>query len=72
MVSENRRRGYQRRMNVKEVGNAALVGWRGKAAEPVARKAPVKDEYVRAAIGLLFLGLTIRHLAATARRLRSS
>ena len=58
-------------MNGKELGNAALVGWREKAAEPVARKAPLKDEYVRAAIGLLFLGLTIRHLAETVRRLRS-
>jgi len=59
------------RMNVKEVGNAALVGWREKAVEPVARKAPLRDEYVRAALGLLFLGLTIRHLVETARRLRS-
>jgi len=58
-------------MKVKDVGNAALVGWREKAAEPVARKAPLRDEYARAAIGLLFLGLTIRHLAETLRRLRS-
>ena len=58
-------------MKVKDVGNAALVGWREKAAEPVARKAPLRDDYVRAAIGLVFLGLTIRHLAETVRRLRS-
>jgi hypothetical protein len=58
-------------MNVKEVGNAALVGWREKAAEPVARKAPLRDDYVRAALGFLFLALSIRHLAETARRLRS-
>jgi hypothetical protein len=58
-------------MNVKEVGNAALVGWREKAAGPVARKAPMRDEYVRAALGLLFLALSIRHLAETVRRLRS-
>ena len=57
-------------MDVKEVGNAALIGWREKAAEPVARRAPVRDEYVRAALGLLFLALSIRHLAETARRLR--
>jgi hypothetical protein len=30
----------------------------------------VRDEYVRAALGLLFLALSIRHLAETARRLR--
>ena len=58
-------------MNVKDVGNAALVGWREKAAEPVAKKAPLRDDYVRAGIGLIFLGLTIRHLAETVRRLRS-
>ena len=58
-------------MKVKDVGNAALVGWREKAAEPVARKAPLRDDYVRAALGLLFLGLTIRHLAETVRRLRN-
>jgi hypothetical protein len=58
-------------MKVKDVGNAALVGWREKAAEPVARRAPLRDDYVRAAIGLLFLALTLRHLAETVRRLRS-
>jgi hypothetical protein len=58
-------------MKVKDVGDAALVGWREKAAAPVARKAPLRDEYVRAALGFLFLALTIRHLAETARRLRN-
>jgi hypothetical protein len=59
------------KLKVKDVGDAALVGWREKAAGPVARKAPLRDEYVRAALGLLFLALSIRHLAETARRLRS-
>jgi len=58
------------KMKVKDVGDAALVGWREKAAGPVARTAPLRDEYVRAALGLLFLALSIRHLAETARRLR--
>ena len=58
-------------MKVKDVGNAALVGWREKAVDPVARRAPLRDDYVRAALGLLFLGLTLRHLAETVRRLRS-
>jgi hypothetical protein len=57
-------------MKVQDVGHAALSGWREKAAEPVARRAPVRDEYVRAALGLLFLGLTLRHLVETVRRLR--
>jgi hypothetical protein len=58
-------------MKVKDVGNAALVGWREKAVDPVARRAPLRDDYVRAALGLLFLALTLRHLAETVRRLRS-
>jgi hypothetical protein len=58
-------------MKVKDVGHAALVGWREKAVEPVARRAPVRDDYVRATLGLLFLGLTLRHLVETARRLRA-
>jgi hypothetical protein len=58
-------------VKVKDVGNAALVGWREKAVEPVARRAPMRDDYVRAALGLLFLALSIRHLAETARRLRN-
>ena len=56
-------------MNVKDVGNAALTGWREKAAGPVARRAPLRDDHVRAALGLLFLALTLRHLVETARRL---
>ena len=58
-------------MKVQDVGHAALSGWREKAAEPVARRAPVRDEHVRAALGLLFLGLTLRHLVETVRRLRA-
>jgi hypothetical protein len=58
-------------MKVKDVGNAALVGCREKAVDPVARRAPLRDDYVRAALGLLFLALTLRHLAETVRRLRS-
>ena len=31
----------------------------------------MRDEYVRAALGFLFLGLSLRYLARTARRLRA-
>jgi hypothetical protein len=58
-------------VKVKDVGDAALVGWREKAVEPVARRAPLRDDYVRAVLGLVFLALTLRHLAETVRRLRS-
>jgi hypothetical protein len=56
-------------VKVQDVGHAALQGWRGKAADSVARRAPVRDDYVRAALGLLFLALTLRYLARTARDL---
>jgi hypothetical protein len=51
------------------VGHAALSGWREKFADAAARRAPVRDDYVRVAVGLVFLGFSIRHLAHTAGRL---
>ncbi len=56
-------------MKVQDVGDAALQGWKEKVADTVARKAPLRDDYVRTALGLLFLGLSVRHLAKTARDL---
>jgi hypothetical protein len=58
-------------MKIQEVGHAALSGWREEAADRLARRAPMRDEYVRAALGFLFLGLSLRYLARTARRLRA-
>jgi hypothetical protein len=58
-------------MKVEEVGHAALSGWRQRVADGVAERAPTRGEKVRAALGLLFLGLTLRHLVTTARRLYS-
>jgi hypothetical protein len=56
-------------MRVEDVGEAALHGWKEKVADAAARKAPVRDDYVRTALGLLFLALSIRSLAKTARDL---
>jgi hypothetical protein len=56
-------------MRVEEVGQAALSGWRKRLADAVASRAPVRDELVVTAFGLLFLALSIRHLAHTAREL---
>jgi hypothetical protein len=56
-------------MHVEEVGQAALSGWRKHVADAVARRAPMRDEVVLTVLGLLFLGLSVRHLVHTAREL---
>jgi hypothetical protein len=56
-------------MQVQDVGHAALSGWRKRLADAVAPRAPLRDDYVRAGLGLVFLALSIRHLAHTAREL---
>ena len=56
-------------MKVDELGNATLHGWKKKVADTAARKAPVRDEYVRAALGLVFLALSVRHVVRSVREL---
>jgi hypothetical protein len=56
-------------MKVEDVGHAALSGWKGKVADAAAPRVPVRDDYVRAAFGFLFLALSLSYLAKTARRL---
>jgi hypothetical protein len=63
-------------MAVKELGLAATrdAGWRTKAADVVAPRAarsslPVREEHVRAALGLLFFGLAAKYVAATLKKL---
>ena len=58
-------------MKVDDLGNATLHGWREKVADTAARKAPVRDEYVRAALGLVFLALSVRHVVRSVRELAS-
>ena len=54
---------------VQELGHGALQGWRGKVAErvatPVAKRTPLREEWIRAGIGLLFLALAIRYVIRT-------
>jgi len=52
-------------VKVQDVGEAALSGWKEKVADSVAQRAPVRDDYVRVAFGLLFLALSLRYLAKT-------
>jgi hypothetical protein len=61
-----------------ELGAAGLKGWRGtvgdKVAEPVAKRTPLDDDQVRAAVGALFFVLAliyvVRTIADMSRRVR--
>jgi hypothetical protein len=59
-------------MKAKEVGNAGLVGWRetvaDKAAPPVAKRAPIDEDTVRAAIGGVFFALSVVYVFGTLKR----
>lgn len=60
-------------MDAITVGKAGLQGWRGKVADavaaPVARRSGLSDDQVRAAIGALFLALSVLYVAGAAKRL---
>ena len=52
-----------------EMGQAGLQGWREKVAdvvsEPVAKRAPLEEDQVRAAIGALFFVLSVMYVVKT-------
>jgi hypothetical protein len=54
-------------MNVREMGKVGLTGWRGRAADavarPVARRTKFDEDQVKAIIGALFLAYTVYRLA---------
>jgi len=43
-------------------------GWRKKLAETVAPRAPVRDDHVRTALGLVFLALSVKTVAKSLKR----
>ena len=51
------------------LGQAGLQGWREKVAdgiaEPVARRAPLEPEQVRALLGVVFFVLSVMYVAKT-------
>jgi hypothetical protein len=53
----------------RELGQAGLQGWREKVAdgiaEPVARRAPLDSEQVRALVGAGFFVLSVLYVAKT-------
>ena len=62
-------------LDARTIGDVSLHGWKEKFADAVAKRAPVTDDVVRAALGTLFLALSLRHviksLRAVSRELRS-
>lgn len=59
-------------MKAKDVGKAGLAGWRetiaDKAAPPVASRAPVDEDAIRAAIGAVFFVLSVVYVVGTIKR----
>ena len=60
-------------MDAKSVGQAGLQGWRAKVADavaaPVARRSGLSDDQVRAAIGALFLALSVLYVVNAVKQL---
>ena len=64
------RAGQQRDMaTVTELGQAGLQGWREKVAngisQPVANRAPLEEDQVRAVVGAAFFVLSVVYVAKT-------
>jgi hypothetical protein len=68
--------GYSPRMDAITVGKAGLQGWRGKVADavaaPVARRSGLSDDQVRAAVGALFLVLSVLYVVNAVKQLASA
>ncbi len=51
------------------IATAGLQGWREKVgdavAEPLAERTPLRDEQIRAALGLLFFSLSVMYVVKT-------
>ncbi|MEA2226645.1 MAG: hypothetical protein QOF04_275 [Solirubrobacteraceae bacterium] len=56
-----------------QLGQAALVGWRktiaDRAAQPLARRAPLSEEQARALLGAAFFALSAYYVASTLARM---
>jgi hypothetical protein len=56
-------------MDVTRLGQAGLHGWRERVADPIARRAPVADDVVRAAFGAVFFALSLAYVVKSVRAL---
>lgn len=65
--------GYHADMDTVSWGKAGLQGWRVKVADavaqPVARRSPLTEDQVRAAVGAVFFALSLMYIVGTVRRL---
>jgi hypothetical protein len=63
--------GYVFGMKTKDVGMAGLRGWRGTVANvvaaPVAKRSSLREDQVRAAVGVAFLVLSLVYLIGALR-----
>lgn len=55
-------------MDATRLGQTALVGWREKVADAVAKRAPIPSDQARALIGAAFFALSLAYVAKTLRR----
>lgn len=66
-------RGYRSTMDTQRLAQASLKGWRAKVADsvarPVARRSHFDADQVRAAVGGVFLVLSVVYVVGTVRRL---
>ncbi len=56
-------------MDLTRLGQAGLHGWRERVADPIARRAPVSDDVVRAAFGAVFFALSLAYVVKSVRAL---
>ncbi len=59
-------------MDSRSLADATLHGWRAKVADAVARRAPVRDDVARAALGVFWLAASALYVVQSVRALRRS
>ena len=57
-------------MDARTLGDATLHGWREKVGDAVARRAPVTDDIVRAALGIFWVAAAAWYVVQSTRSLR--
>ena len=59
-------------MHPKDIGHAGLQGWRAKVADttapPLAKRTPLDEDTIRAAVGGLFFVLSVVYVVQTIRK----
>ena len=57
-------------MDAKTLGDATLHGWRAKAGDVVARRAPMTDDLARAVLGVFWFAAATVYVVQSVRSLR--